>query len=188
MFFASWFPTFLQKTRGVSVEESGYLQAFVLTGTLAGCLCGGWLIDWIWTRTQSLTLSRSGVGVTFLTGCSLLILSAWYVDVTVLAVGLLAVGVFFAAVAGPLAYSASIDVGGPHVPQVFGLMNMCGNLGAAACPILVAKLFSWTANWGLVLLVFAAHLSDRRRLLGLHRLQPQRDGTKVMRNVEVSKT
>src|SRR5690606_7379433 len=27
MFFASWFPTFLQETRGVSVKDSGYLQA-----------------------------------------------------------------------------------------------------------------------------------------------------------------
>ena len=130
----------------------------MLTGTLAGCL--------LRRMADRLGLDADGEPQPLaerrrhhvFTGCSLLILSAWYVDVTVLAVGLLAVGVFFAAVAGPLAYSASIDVGGPHVPQVFGLMNMCGNLGAAACPILVAKLFSWTANWGLVLLVFAGSI------------------------------
>ncbi|MCB1235674.1 MAG: MFS transporter, partial [Verrucomicrobiae bacterium] len=43
MFFASWFPTFLQETRGISVKDSGYLQALVFSGTLAGCLLGGWL-------------------------------------------------------------------------------------------------------------------------------------------------
>ena len=156
MFFASWFPTFLQETRGVSVEDSGYLQALVFSGTMAGALCGGLLTDRIWKQTKSLRMSRSGVGVTFLTGCALLILAAWFVESTLLAVTLLALGALFAALVGPSAYSAAIDLGGKHVPQVFGLMNMMGNLAAAACPILVAELFDKTADWTLVLLVFAA--------------------------------
>lgn len=155
MFFASWFPTFLQQTRGVSVQGSGYLQALVFCGTLTGCLGGGLLTDWIFQQTGSLRLSRSGVGAAFLGGCALLILAAWFVDDTVVAVGLLAVGAFFAAMAGPCAFSATIDLGGKHVPQVFGLMNMTGNFAAAACPILVAELFEWTSNWTIVLLVFA---------------------------------
>lgn len=154
MFFASWFPTFLQETRDVSVEDSGYLQALVFSGTLAGALFGGLLTDWIWRRTKSLRMSRSGVGATFLTGCSALILAAWFVESTLLAVSLLAAGALFAALVGPSAYSAAIDIGGEHVPQVFGLMNMMGNLAAASCPILVAKLFEQTSDWTLVLLVF----------------------------------
>jgi ACS family D-galactonate transporter-like MFS transporter len=155
MFFASWFPTFLQATRGVSVVGSGYLQALVFSGTMAGCIIGGWLTDWILNRTGSLRYSRSGVGSTFLFGCSMLILAAWFVESTTVAVGLLAAGALFAALAGPCAFSATMDIGGDHVPQVFGLMNMTGNLAAAACPILVAELFEWTSNWGLVLLVFS---------------------------------
>ncbi len=155
MFFASWFPTFLQETRGVSVEDSGYLQSLVFVGTMTGCLLGGWLTDWIWRRTGSLRLSRSGVGATFLFGCSLLIVAAWFVESTLLAVALLSLGALLAALAGPCAFSATIDIGGSHVPQVFGLMNMTGNFAAAACPILVAELFQWSSNWTLVLLVFA---------------------------------
>lgn len=155
MFFASWFPTFLQQTRGVSIADSGYLQAFVFTGTMTGCLCGGLLTDWIWRRTQNLRLSRSGVGAAFLTGCAGLILAAWFVENTTLAVALLALGALFAALAGPCAFSATIDIGGDHVTQVFGLMNMMGNFSAAATPILVAELFAWTSDWTLVLLVFA---------------------------------
>lgn len=155
MFFASWFPTFLQETRGTSISDSGYLQALVFSGTLTGSLCGGLLTDWIYRRTGNLKFSRSGVGATFLFGCAGLILAAWFVENTVLAVGLLALGSLFAALAGPCAFAATIDIGGNHVPQVFGLMNMTGNLAAAACPILVGALFAWTSNWTLVLLIFA---------------------------------
>ena len=155
MFFASWFPTFLQKTRGISVAQSGYLQGLVFAGTLAGCIFGGMLTDWIWRRTGGLRLSRSGVGAASLGACSLLILAAWFVQSPELAVALLALGSFFAALAGPSAFAATIDIGGSRVPQVFGLMNMVGNFAAAACPIIVAKLFQATANWDLVLLLFA---------------------------------
>ncbi|MFG0261366.1 MAG: MFS transporter [Novipirellula sp. JB048] len=156
MFFASWFPTFLQETRGVSVANSGYLQGLVLAGTLLGSLFGGTLVDWIWRRTGSLRLSRSGVGATFLAACALLILAAWFVQNAILAVALLSSGSFLAALAGPCAFAATIDIGGSRVPQVFGVMNMTGNLAAASCPVLVGYLFQWTSNWNLVLLLFAA--------------------------------
>ncbi|QEG38171.1 MFS transporter [Roseimaritima ulvae] len=156
MFFASWFPTFLQQTRGVSVTDSGYLQALVFTGTLTGSLFGGLLTDWIWQRTKSLRLSRSGVGASFLFGCAVLILLAWFVESTFLAVAFLSIGSMLAAMAGPCAFAATIDIGGDHVPQVYGIMNMCGNFAAAACPILIAEIFEWTSNWTIVLLLFAA--------------------------------
>ncbi len=155
MFFATWFPTFLQETRGISVKDSGYLQALVLVGTLAGSLVGGWFADAVWRRTGSLRLSRSGVGAVFLAACGLLILGAWFVKGLGPAVALLALGSFFAAVAGPPTFTASIDLGGSHVPQVFGLVNMSGNLAAAATPVLVGALFARTTDWNAVLILFA---------------------------------
>lgn len=155
MFFASWFPTFLQETRGVSIEASGILQGLVLAGTLTGSLSGGLVTDRIWQRTGSLRLSRSGVGSIALTTCGLLVLSAWFVADVRLAIALLALGSFFAALAGPPTFAFIIDVGGARVPQLMGFVNMCGNLAAAACPVLVGMLFEWTANWNLVLALFA---------------------------------
>ena len=155
MFFASWFPTFLQQTRGVSINHSGVLQGVVFAGTLLGSLCGGWVTDWIFKHTTNLRLSRSAVGCAALASCGLLILAAWFVRDVNLAVLLMAAGSVSAALAGPCAFSATIDVGGPHVPQVFGTMNMAGNIAAALCPVAVAALFSWTTNWDLVLLFFA---------------------------------
>ena len=155
MFFASWFPTFLQVTRGVSVELSGYLQGVVLAGALLGAIFGGLLTDWIWRRTGNLRVSRSGVGALSLGLCAIVILGAWFVESTEIAVALLAFGAFCAACAGPCAFAAAIDIGGPRVPQVSGLMNMFGNFAAAACPVLVGKLFQLTENWNLILLLFA---------------------------------
>jgi ACS family glucarate transporter-like MFS transporter/ACS family D-galactonate transporter-like MFS transporter len=155
MFFASWFPTFLQKTRGVSVEESGYLQSVVQVGPLLGCISGGLLTDFIWRRTGSLRVSRSGVGAASLGICSIAMLGAWSVESTEVAVSLLALAAFCAAFAGPCAFAATIDIGGPRVPQVAGMMNMTGNFAAGACPVLVGRLFQLTENWNLILLLFA---------------------------------
>jgi MFS transporter, ACS family, D-galactonate transporter len=155
MFFASWFPTFLQKTRGISVENSGYLQGLVIGGGLIGGIVGGLLTDWLWRETKSLRVSRSAVGAASLASCAFLILGAWFVDSTGLAVLLLALGAFCSGTAGSSAFAAIIDIGGPSVPQVAGIMNMCGNFAAAACPIVVAKLFQLTENWNLILLLFA---------------------------------
>ncbi|MCA9239201.1 MAG: MFS transporter [Planctomycetales bacterium] len=156
MFFASWFPTFLQETRGVSIVTSGYQQALVLAGTLLGSLGGGVITDWVLRRTNSLRASRGGVGTLALGGCAALIFLANYVRDPNLAVVLLAVGAFSAALAGPCALAATIDVGGRRVAELFGLINMCGNFAAAACPVVVAWLVQWTGNWQLVLLMFAA--------------------------------
>src|SRR5215207_5882730 len=155
MFFASWFPTFLQKTRGVSVEASGYLQAVVAGGPLLGGICGGLMTDWIWRRTRNLRVSRGGVGASSLGICSIAMLGAWLVESTEFAVFLLSLAAFCAACAGPCAFATTIDIGGPRVPQVAGTMNMIGNFAAGACPLLVGRLFQFTENWNLILLLFA---------------------------------
>ena len=156
MFFASWFPTFLQETRGVSISNSGLLQGLVFAATLAGSLFGGWLVDWIWKKTGSLRMSRGGIGALFLFCCGALILSAYFVHGNGPAIGLLTAGAFSAAIAGPCAFSSTIDIGGRHIPQVFGVMNMSGNFAAAATPVIVGTLFDRTENWNLVLILFAA--------------------------------
>jgi ACS family glucarate transporter-like MFS transporter/ACS family D-galactonate transporter-like MFS transporter len=155
IFFVSWFPTFLQTTRGVSVEASGYLQGAVQVGPLLGCIFGGLLTDWIWRRTGSLRLSRSGVAAASLGICSIVVLGAWFVESTHLAVFLLALAAFFVTLPKPCTLAAAIDIAGPRVPQVAGTVNMSGNLAAGACPVLLGLLFQNTENWDLILLLFA---------------------------------
>ena len=53
--------------------------------------------------------------------------------------------------------AVSIEMGGRHVPTVFGLMNTWGNIGAFAFPFAVAWLVGEGsgANWNPVLFLFS---------------------------------
>ncbi len=153
-FFATWFPTFLQETRDVKIDKSGLFQGIVFAGSLFGGLYGGTLVDAIYKRTNNLRLSRSGVGVGCMLGCSLLIFAAYFAESVNMAVFLIGSGAFVAALAGPCAYVTTIDLGKQHVPAVFGLMNMLGNLAAAATPVVIGYLFEFTSNWNIVLVLF----------------------------------
>jgi len=155
MFFASWFPSFLQQTRGVSVAESGILQGMIFVGVLLGTIAGGALVDWIFARTSSRRWSRTGVGFTCMVLCGLLILAAYFVESALVAVACLALGSFFSAFGGPCAMAAAIDIGGHQVSFVVAIMNSAGNVCAGLCPIAVGLLFSVTQNWNIVLCGFA---------------------------------
>lgn len=155
-FFATWFPSFVQKSYGVDVKGSGFFQALIFAATLAGCLGGGWLVDFVWRRTRSLRASRSGVGVVCLGLTGMLILSAYFVPNLGSAIALLVAAAFLAALGGPCAYSTAIDISGRHVAPFFGMMNMWGNIGAGVTPILLGLLFSQIDNWNVVLIIFGA--------------------------------
>ncbi|MEM7012129.1 MAG: MFS transporter, partial [Verrucomicrobiota bacterium] len=155
-FFVTWFPTFLQKTRGVEIDKSGYFQAIVVGSTLIGSLCGGALVDAIWRKTGSLKASRSRVGATCLAITCLLIFGAYFVQNLAMAIALLSCAALLAGLVGPCAYSAAIDISGRHVAPFFGTMNMIGNIGAGALPIVLGVLFDRYDNWNFVLILFAA--------------------------------
>jgi nitrate/nitrite transporter NarK len=83
-----------------------------------------------------------------------LIFCAFSANSVGMAVALIDLGAFTAALAGPCAYVTTIDLGKKLVPAVFGLMNMSGNLAAAATPVVIGYLFKFTSNWNIVLALF----------------------------------
>ena len=169
IFYATWFPTYLKETRGVTTATSGLLSSLPLIAVVAGSLLGGALVDSVLSRTGSLRLSRQGVGVVALATCAALIAGAYFVQDPLNAVLLISVGSLFAALAGPCAYAITMDKGGGHVATVFGAMNMAGNLAAAACPVFVALLVTWTGSWDFLLFFFAGIYVAGRCLLDRNR-------------------
>ncbi|WP_165252269.1 MFS transporter [Paludisphaera soli] len=156
IFYLSWFPTYLRETRGVGVWEAGLLTSLPHWTTMLGCLAGGWLSDRVLAKTGSLRFARQGVASASMFLATVLIGLAYPIDDARLAVLVLSLGAFFAALAGPCAYALTMDLGGRDTPQVFGVMNTAGAFGSILFPILVPKLVEFTGSWDAVLAFFAA--------------------------------
>lgn len=156
IFFASWFATYLQEARGVTILGSGWLTTLPLFADVTGCMFGGALSDAVLRRTGSERLARQGVSAIALLLCAALIFSAWFVDHSVMAVLVISAGMFCAAAANPCLGAIVISMGGPHVATISATTNMCGNLGAAAFPIAVPWLLHHAGGWNAVLGGFGA--------------------------------
>lgn len=156
IFFASWFATYLQEARGVTILKSGWLTTLPLVADVTGCLFGGFLSDWIIRRSGNRRLARQGLAVVALLLCAGLIATAWFVTNPVLAVLTISAGMFCAATANPVLAATVMNLGGPHVATVSATANMSGNLGAAAFPIVVPWLLANAGGWDAVLAGFAS--------------------------------
>ena len=156
VFFMTWFPTFLQKTRGVSQLDSGILTTVAGVGGVLGSLSGGFASDWLLLRTGNARLSRQGIAVLGMASCSLLIVGSYFIRDVNQSIALITVGAFCATFGGVSGYTVAISFGGRHVATVFSTMNMCGNMGAALFPITAGWLVAQTGNWNLILFLFAA--------------------------------
>jgi MFS transporter, ACS family, D-galactonate transporter len=130
VWFSSWFATYLQETRNVTQTAAGWLLAIPLLAALLGALISGTVSDLILRRTGNRGLARKSLAATSLFICAALVSSAFFVEHAAAATCLIGLGAFFAAFAGPCAYSVSMDMGGAHVTSVFATMNMVGNFGA----------------------------------------------------------
>jgi MFS family permease len=178
VFFMTWFPTFLQMTRGVSQLNSGLLTTIAGVGGVVGSLTGGFFSDWLLQRTGNQRLSRQGIAVLGMGCCSLLIVSSYFVKDVNSSIALISLGAFCATFGGVSGYTVAISFGGRHVATVFSTMNMFGNMGAALFPVTAGWLVAKTGNWNLILFLFAgvmaidalcwALLNPRGTLFGDH--------------------
>lgn len=155
VFFLTWFPTFLQETRDVSLLGSGILTSVPLIGGVVASLTGGFFSDWLFKSTGNRRLSRQGIAVVGMGACSLLILSSYFVSDVNGSIALITIGVFCATFGGVSGYTVAIGFGGRHVATVFSTMNMFGNMGAALFPVTAGWLVAQTGNWNLILFLFA---------------------------------
>jgi MFS family permease len=145
--FLSWFPKYLQKVYESSVEEAGALTSIALVAVTVGSPIGGVWSDWLLARTGSRGLSRKWLSVVTMLACAAFFLAAGFATNARMALVLFTGAAFFGSIAGPAAYAITIDMGGRHVPTVFSIMNMGGNIGATVFPIVVGTLIEWTGSW-----------------------------------------
>jgi MFS family permease len=156
VFFLTWFPVFLQKTRGIEIKQSADLTSLAGIGGVLGSLTGGIASDWLLKTTGNRRLSRQGIAVVGMSLCSLLIVCSAFVDNIYLSITLVAAGAFCATFGGVSGYTVAIEFGGSQVATVFSLMNMCGNFGAMLFPVTSGWMVERFRNWELMLFFFAA--------------------------------
>lgn len=154
VFFLSWFPTFLQKTRGLDLKAAADFASIAGIGGVVGSLSGGWASDLLLKITGNPRLSRQGVAVVGMSLCSLLMLASIAVSSTWLCIGLIAAGVFCATFGGVSGYTVAIEFGGRQTATVFSMMNMVGNFGAMLFPWSAGWLADRFSNWNLMILFF----------------------------------
>jgi len=154
--FFTWFPRYLQETKGVTPLESGSLAAWPLVAGMLGGLLGGTTSDWLLRRTDNPRLSRQGLASVATLVCAGVSLAAYYADDAGTAVLLVSIAAFCGYVSGASAYATAIAMGGKRVAPVFATMNMAGNIGAGIFPFAVGQLVGLTGNWNSTLLLFAA--------------------------------
>lgn len=154
IFYATWFPTFLQHGRGLTEEESGYFTSLPLLGVVVGSALGGQIMDGIYRRTGSLNWSRRGMAVlNLVVAAGFMVLGFLFEDVW-LTVIFLTLSSICAGACGPASYTMTIDLGGRHVATVFSVMNMSGNIGAAILPSVVVPIKD-EYGWDSALLLLA---------------------------------
>jgi len=141
------FPSYLVEIFQAPLEERGRMQAApILVGCL-GMIAGGLISDALAPR-WGLRLARAlPIGLTLFV-CSGLMASCRWAPSAWAAVGLLSVVAVMTDIGVPSIWAFAQDVGGRHVGAVLGWGNMCGNLGAAASPLLLTAIkteFGWNA-------------------------------------------
>lgn len=156
VFFMTWFPTFLQKARGVTQLESGWLSTCVGVGAGLGGLSGGFFSDWLLKKTGSPRLARQGIACAGMSISAISIVLSYFVQDVNASIAVITIGCFCASFGGVSGYTVAISFGGRNVATVFSTMNMFGNIGAALFPITAGWLVAATGDWNLILFLFAA--------------------------------
>ena len=154
IFFSTWFPTYLQEAREVSVARSGMLNSLPLLAIVVGCVAGGWISDWVLTVTGSRRWGRQAVASICMLLCAACVFVSSVISDPLWAVVMISAGTLIGALGGPAAYAITIDMGGRHIAKLFGCMNMVGNLGAGLVTMGVPHFLRITGQWNQVLYMF----------------------------------
>lgn len=144
---------------GMSAETS--LQ--VLTAALAGIpllfggfgsLVAGLIASRLIARTGRVTAVRRSFGFVGLAGAGALLMVSYYIRDPLLAMLAMGMASFCNDTTMPGSWATCMDVGGKYAGTVSGSMNMMGNLGGMAGPVVTGFILKhFDQPWGLAFLI-----------------------------------
>jgi len=155
-FYITWLPTYLQEERGVALGKSAFLAGLPLFFGGIGCLLAGFLLGWLVRHSVSVTFARRLLGFVGCTAASGLLLWSAYIKDPQLAMISMGLAGFANDLTLPGAWSACMDVGGRFAGTLSSSMNMMGNFGGMAGPVVVGHVLGFTHNWQITFWISSA--------------------------------
>jgi MFS family permease len=173
-FYVTWLPTYLKEVRGLEFKSNAVMKWLadvlegmlspemtlkVLSAALAGIplLFGGFgsltagMISTRWlAKGGKVVKVRRCFGCLGFTGAAGLLMLSFYIADPLLAMLAMGMASFCNDLTMPGSWSTCMDVGGKYAGTVSGSMNMMGNFGGMAGPLVVGLVLSWTnKDWQL---------------------------------------
>lgn len=146
--YMSWFPTYLEKGRGVDPIEAGWLSSLVLSGAAVGCLASGFITDWL-ARVTNRNPARHRIYGFVGTAAAAVALWAGIESTSPLATSLWAAVAFMAAISQQATFwTVTMEISGKHLGVIFGLMNSMGVPGAFASTMFLGRFVDWMQERG----------------------------------------
>jgi ACS family glucarate transporter-like MFS transporter len=167
-FYVTWLPTYLKDARGMDIKSNAVMKwlADLLEGSLSpdmtlkvlsaalagipllfggfGSLIGGVLSSRLIARTGRVTRVRRSFGFIGFTCAAALLMTSFYIRDPLLAMLSMGMASFFNDTTMPGSWTTCMDVGGKYAGTVSGSMNMMGNFGGMAGPIVVGYVLDLT--------------------------------------------
>jgi ACS family glucarate transporter-like MFS transporter len=167
-FYVTWLPKYLKDARGMEIKANPVMHwlAHLLEGTVSaetslkiltaalagipllfggfGSLFAGIISSRIIARTGRVVLVRRAIGFVGIAGAASLLMLSYYVRDPLLAMLSMGMAGFFNDTSFPGAWASCMDVGGKFSSTVSGSMNMLGNFGGMAGPVVVGFVLDWT--------------------------------------------
>lgn len=156
-FYLSWLHTYLQKGRGFSEEQMGFLSTLPFIMGAIGNLSGGFLSDAL-CRRFGLKWGRcaTGAGGLAVSGC--LLLATALTPSRMAAVIFLALGYGAMDMMLPSAWAVCLDVGQRYAGAVSGSMNMAGQAGSFLSSVAFGYMVNYFGNYNQPLIPLALTL------------------------------
>lgn len=177
-FFVTWLPTYLHDVRGLEIKSNvvmgwlarqleGHLSPELTLKILAAALAGTPLLfggfgslvasaisNRLFAHGTSMRAVRRTFGVIGTAGAAALLMASYWVHDPLAAMLAMGFAGFCNDLTIPGGWAACMDVGGRFAGTVSGSMNMMGNFGGMAGPIVIGALLGLTGhNWHLVFVV-----------------------------------
>ncbi|MEN4477803.1 MFS transporter [Mycolicibacterium cosmeticum] len=145
--YLTWLPGYLEKSRGFSLKEVGWVAALPYLCGIAGVLAGGFASRALVVRGLPVLRARKLPIVVGAVLAAAAVLPVAYVQSTVLSILLLCVGYFFAQVPIGVIWTLASDIAPDHqVSSLGAIQNFGGFLGAACAPVVTGIILDRTGG------------------------------------------